>query len=48
LPEPEAPPVIEIQVALSADVQAQPDDAVTPTVLVEASGPSVATVGEMP
>jgi len=47
LPVPEAPPVIVIQLAFSLVTQAQPLEAVTATVLVEPSGPSDATVGEM-
>ena len=47
LPEPEAPPVIEIQLAFSLVTHAQPLDAVTATVVVEPAGPSDATVGEI-
>ena len=47
LPEPEAPLVIVIQAAFSLVTHAQPLEAVTATVLVEAAGPSDATVGEI-
>jgi hypothetical protein len=40
--------VIVIQLALSLAVHAQPVEELTVTVLVEADGPSEATVGEIP
>jgi hypothetical protein len=47
LPDPDAPPVIEIHVALSLVVHAHPAGAVTAIVFVDAAGPSDATVGEI-
>jgi hypothetical protein len=47
LPDPEAPFVIVSQLALSVAVHAQPAGDVTAIVLVEADGPSVASVGEI-
>ena len=47
MPVPEAPLVIVIQLAFSLVTHAHPLEAVTPTVLVELSGPSEATVGEI-
>jgi hypothetical protein len=46
LPEPEAPFVIESQVAPSLVVQAHPAGVVTEMVLLEAAGPTEATEGE--
>ena len=47
MPDPDAPPVIEIHVALSLVVHAHPAGAVTAIVFVDAAGPSDATVGEI-